>query len=80
MEVAERSHVSSIDDAGIRTPNILGLSIPTCFSEIIRAVACRGGGAIIPKINTGIATWYLLSRHCPPPRVFGPGYGPDNSI
>ena len=22
---------------------------------------------IIPKINTGIATWYLLRSHCPPP-------------
>ena len=31
---------------------------------------------IIPKSNTEIATWYLLRRHCPP-RVFGPGYGPD---
>ena len=41
-----------------------------------RVVACGGGGKggplnlfklIIPKINTGIATWYLLRRHCPPP-------------
>ena len=51
----------------------------------IRPVACGGGGGggargafpvfcflklIIPKINTGIATWYLLRRHCPPPHTY----------